>query len=68
MMEAPWVNGNPSTEVVGPYPEVKDGYALPLEAPGLGVTVNEEAAAGIPFTTPPMQPRLNGIDGSVRDF
>ena len=68
MIEAPWVNGNPSTEVVGPYPEVKDGYALPLEAPGLGVTVNEEAAAGNPFTKPPMQPHLKGIDGSVRDF
>ena len=68
MIEAPWVNGNPSTEVVGPYPEVKDGYALPLEEPGLGVTVNEEAAASIPFAKPTKQPHLNGIDGSVRDF
>jgi galactonate dehydratase len=69
MIEAPWVNSlSPNTDIVGPYPEVKDGYALPLEEPGLGVTVNEEAAARIPFAKPPMQPHLNGIDGSVRDF
>jgi galactonate dehydratase len=68
MIEAPWVNGNPSTEVVGPYPVVKNGYAQPLEEPGLGVTVNEAAAAGIPFRDGPLQPHLNGIDGSVRDF
>ncbi len=68
MIEAPWVNGAPSTDVAGPYPEVKNGYALPMEEPGLGVTVNEEAAASIPFAKVPMQPRLNGVDGSVRDF
>jgi galactonate dehydratase len=68
MMEAPFVNGNPSTKVAGPFPEVIDGYALPLEAPGLGITINEEAAAAIPFNDTKMQPRLNGYDGSVRDF
>ena len=68
MIEAPFVNGNPSTAVAGPFPEFIDGYALPLEAPGLGVTINEEAAAAIPFDDAGMQPRLNGYDGSVRDF
>lgn len=68
MMEAPFVNGNPSTDVAGPFPTVIEGHALPLEAPGLGVTINEEAAAEIPFKNDRMQPRLNGYDGSVRDF
>jgi hypothetical protein len=42
LLEAPWVNGSGETDVTGgtpawPYPEVEDGYALPLEAPGLGI-------------------------------
>ena len=68
MMEAPFVNGNPNTKVAGPFPNVVEGYALPLETPGLGVSINEEAAAEIPFNNNSMQPRLNGYDGSVRDF
>ena len=59
---------HPSEAVAGPFPKVVDGYALPPEAPGLGITVNEEAAAAVPFNDKVMQPRLKGIDGSVRDF
>jgi hypothetical protein len=54
-----------------------DGYALPLEGPGLGIEANvplvdeasdnEELAATKPFV-PSLQPRLNALDGSVRDF
>jgi hypothetical protein len=44
-----------------------DGYALPLEGPGLGIEFNEELAASKPFV-PSMQPRPNALDGSVRDF
>jgi hypothetical protein len=60
-----------------PYPEIVDGYALPLEGPGLGIEANvplvdeasddEELAASKPFV-PSLQPRLNALDGSVRDF
>jgi len=59
---------NPNTAVVKPFPTVVDGYALPLEGPGLGVSFDEAAAASIPFDDTRMQPRLKGIDGSVRDF
>ena len=67
MMEAPFVNGPRDTDVVGPFHEVVDGYALPLEEPGLGVTFDEALAESKPFR-PTEQPRLMGLDGSVRDF
>jgi len=67
LLEAPWVNGSAETDVVGPYPEVVDGYALPPEGPGLGITFDEALAARKPFR-PSLQPRLNALDGSVRDF
>ena len=58
--------------VIWPYPEVVDGYALPLEGPGLGIEANtalvdEALAVSRPFV-PSLQPRLNALDGSVRDF
>ena len=68
MIEAPWVNGNPDPKVVKPFPEVIDGYALPMEGPGLGITFDEDKAATIPFDDGNLQPRLNAKDGSVRDF
>ena len=42
LLEAPWANREIETDVAGgapagPYPEMVDGYALPLEGPGLGV-------------------------------
>jgi len=68
MIEAPWVNGDAKTDVVAPYPTVEKGFALPLEAPGLGVTFDEALARTRPFPKPGLQPRLNAPDGSVRDF
>jgi len=68
MIEAPWVNGDSQGDVVKPYPTVEKGYALPLEGPGLGVTFDEKLAKSKPFRKPGLQPRLNGLDGSVRDF
>jgi galactonate dehydratase len=68
MIEAPWVNGDPKPGVVMPYPSVEGGYALPLEAPGLGVTFDEALAKSRPFRKPGLQPRLKALDGSVRDF
>jgi L-alanine-DL-glutamate epimerase-like enolase superfamily enzyme len=67
LLEAPWANGSGKTDVVLPFPEVVEGYALPLEGPGLGIEFDEELAASRPFV-PSLQPRLNGLDGSVRDF
>ncbi len=68
LIEAPWVNGPRNPEVVSPFPTVENGFALPLEGPGLGVSFDEIAAARIPFGEVPNQPRLNAKDGSVRDF
>ncbi|MHC4132258.1 MAG: galactonate dehydratase [Planctomycetota bacterium] len=72
LIEAPWVNEDeeedPDDMVVHPHPKVENGYALPLEGPGLGVTFNEELARSRPFRKPGLQPRLNAHDGSVRDF
>lgn len=68
MIEAPWANGDAQGDVVSPFPRVENGYALPLEGPGLGVTVDEERAKAKSFRTPGLQPRLNATDGSVRDF
>ena len=59
---------HPSEAVARPFPKVVDGYALPPEEPGLGIVVDEKAAAAIPFNDKVMQPRLKGYDGSVRDF
>jgi len=76
LLEAPWVNGSGGTDVTGGtpawlYPEVVDGYALPLEEPGLGIEANEaldEAfAESKPFVLS-LKPRLDGLDGSVQDF
>ena len=67
LLEAPWANREPKTDVCWPYPEIVDGYALPLEGPGLGIEFDEALAASKPFV-PSLQPRLNGLDGSVRDF
>ena len=69
MIEAPWVNeDDPYSKVVKPFPKVENGYALPLEGPGLGVEFDEAAAASIPFAKVGLQPKLNAKDGSVRDF
>ncbi len=68
MIEAPFVNSDPKYDVVSPHPTLEAGYALPLEGPGLGITFDEKLARSRPFKKPELQPRLNGLDGSVRDF
>ena len=72
LLEAPWVNGSGETDVCWPYPEIVDGYALPLDGLGLGIGANVPLddgalAASKPFV-PSLQPPLNALDGSVRDF
>jgi galactonate dehydratase len=68
LIEAPFVNSDARPDVVSPYPKFEAGYALPLEGPGLGITFDEKLARSRPFKKPELQPRLNGLDGSVRDF
>jgi hypothetical protein len=70
LLEAPWANREPETDVCWPYPEIVDGYAQPLEGPGLGIeanvplvseaSVNEEWAASKPFVPSLQGPRLRG--------
>ena len=67
LLEAPWSNREAETDVCWPYPKIEAGYALPLEGPGLGIEFDEKLAASKPFV-PSVQPRLNALDGSVRDF
>jgi L-alanine-DL-glutamate epimerase-like enolase superfamily enzyme len=68
LIEAPWANGYSEPKVVKPYPIIENGFALPLEGPGLGVDFDEAAAAKIPFGQVALQPRLKAKDGSVMDF
>jgi hypothetical protein len=70
LLEAPWANRDAETDVaggasVGPYPGIVDGYALPLEGPGLGIEANvplvdEELAASKPFLPLLLGPRERG--------
>jgi galactonate dehydratase len=67
LLEAPWVNHTPDTSVVSPFPVVEEGYALPLEGPGLGIDFHEEVAGKITFKSR-QNPVLNALDGSIRDW
>ena len=65
LLEAPWANRDAETDVCWPYPEIVDGYALPLEGPGLGIEANvplddEELAASKPFVPSLPGPRKRG--------
>jgi L-alanine-DL-glutamate epimerase-like enolase superfamily enzyme len=68
LMEGFWVDSAKPTDVVTPWPKIVDGYAYPPVGPGLGVEFNEEIAASIPQKPTRILPKLNGIDGSVRDW
>ena len=69
LIEAPWVNDDEDaeTDVIKPFPKVENGFALPLEGTGLGITFDEELARTKSFTVPHL-PHLNAPDGSVREF
>lgn len=47
--------------------EIRDGYALPNERPGLGLDINEEAAAKYPYQRAFM-PHVRRRDGSVHVY
>ena len=69
MLEAPWINSDPVvvSNIVSPFPKVENGYAFPLEEPGLGIEFNEQIAMKTEFRSGRI-PKLNGFDGSVRDW
>ena len=78
LLEAPWANRDAETDVCWPYPEIVDGYALPLKGPGLGIEARFTSGVTRNWRHPnPFCPRcrahicvgtLNAPDGSVRDF
>lgn len=54
-------------EVMPGAPQFQDGYLLPSEQPGLGVDLNEEAAAKYPYERAYL-PTVRRADGSVHDW
>jgi galactonate dehydratase len=67
LMEAPFAGTSRPARAVTPWPQVKDGYALPPAGPGLGIELHEDALE------PPAEPSRNhpvlrDSDGSVRDW
>jgi L-alanine-DL-glutamate epimerase-like enolase superfamily enzyme len=67
LLEAPWVSSPPPSPIVGPWPTVRDGYALPPQGPGLGITFDEAAAEEDTFVPRP-NAYLKAPDGSLRDW
>ncbi len=68
LLEGPWSNRDRTrTDIVSPFPSIEEGYALPLDAPGLGIEFDEAVAMSNVFKAKEM-PKLNAFDGSVRDW
>ena len=63
LADVPW-----RWEVVESSLRTADGYWLPTDAPGLGVTVNEKAAAEHPFQQELLQSAVYAPDGAVLDW
>jgi galactonate dehydratase len=63
LSDVPW-----RWEVVESSLKTEQGYWLPTEAPGLGVTVNEKAAAAHPFAQEILQSAVYAPDGAVLDW
>ena len=63
LADVPW-----RWEVVESPLRTENGYWLPCDAPGLGVTVNETAAAAHPFQPETMQSVVYAADGAVLDW
>jgi galactonate dehydratase len=62
VQEQPRKPGTTLTDVVAGQPEWEDGYLLPPERPGLGITFDREAAQARPMqmVEPPHLQRLDG--------
>jgi galactonate dehydratase len=63
LSDVPW-----RWDVVESSLQTRDGYWLPCDEPGLGVRVNEKAAALHPFEQEPLTPVVYSPDGAVRDW
>lgn len=63
LADVPW-----RWEVVESALKTENGYWLPCDAPGLGVTVNEKAAARHPFEQEKLQSVVYAPDGAVLDW
>lgn len=68
LAEAPFVNeANHSYLVTRSYPLFEDGFANVSDTPGLGVELDEDAAARREPSLIEL-PKLRGVDGSIQDF
>lgn len=63
LADVPW-----RWEVVESSLKTENGYWLPCDAPGLGVKVNEKAAARHPFVQEKLQSVVYAPDGAVLDW
>jgi galactonate dehydratase len=63
LADVPW-----RWEVVESGLRTENGYWLPSEAPGLGIKINERAAAQHPFQQEPLQSAVYAPDGAVLDW
>jgi galactonate dehydratase len=63
LADVPW-----RWEVVESHLRTESGYWLSTEAPGLGIEVNEAAAARHPFVQEPLQSVVYAHDGAVLDW
>ncbi len=63
LTDVPW-----RWDVVESKLRTENGYWLPCDEPGLGVSVNEDAAAKHPFQPEQMRPAIYAADGSVLDW
>ena len=63
LADVPW-----RWEVVESSLKTENGYWLPCDAPGLGVTVNETAAAKHLYVQEPLQSVVYAADGAVLDW
>lgn len=57
----------PAYEVMPGACQMRDGYAYPNEAPGLGLDINEELAARYPYN-PAWMPLVRRADGTVHVY
>ena len=59
------IKQGPALELVDEQPRVVDGYLQLPQRPGIGIEIDEAAAARLPFRSRPVSAALHA-DGSVR--
>lgn len=66
MLEAPWAV-QPYGVLASPYPRVENGWALPPQSNGLGVSLHTDAMAQAQFAGR-LLPDIRALDGGVMDW